>query len=191
MTSSLSGGKAALLVANGFEESQMIEAQKALQKQGISSRIVAMGQGLVNGWTGQGWGLHFAADQSLSQSLAADYDLLIVPGGTRHIEKLKLTEHTRRFVSGFVDQGKPVALCDEALDLLLHLGRAAGARVATPASIADTLQAAGAICADEKIVADENVITADLKDDLHGAMADLVLTLKAKLDEPAVLKKAA
>lgn len=97
MSKTFVGDKIAILVANGFTEQDLTHTQRALQAQGANTRIIGMDNGLVNSWTGDAWGHHFAADCALNMALAADYDMLIIPGGRRSIEKLKLTAHTRRF----------------------------------------------------------------------------------------------
>src|SRR5690606_33724615 len=117
--------------------------QKALLPFGANIRIVSMDHGLVNSWNGLGWGLHFAADKALNSALAADFSMLVVPGGRRSLEKLKLTAHTKRFISGFVDSRKPVAFFGEAVELLAFAERAAGKTVTGPASCKDTMEMAG------------------------------------------------
>ncbi len=114
----LFGQKVAILVANGFSEQDLIKTQRVAQGLGGDTRIVSMDQGLVNSWNGEGWGLNFAADQGLNSALAADYSVLLIPGGQRSIDKLKLTAHTRRFINGFLASGKLVVAANEAIDIL-------------------------------------------------------------------------
>lgn len=117
MQKPLLGHKIAFLVANGLNESDLIETQKIIQALGADTRIISMDQGLVSSLNDQGWGLNFAADHSLNQSLAADYSGIVVPGGKRSVEKLQLTAHTRRFIRGFYETDKPVCLLNDAADL--------------------------------------------------------------------------
>lgn len=122
MSQSLRGQKIAVLVANGFSEKDLTLMQKEILHSGAQIRIVSMDAGLVNSWDDEaepaGWGLNFAADAVLSRALAADYDMLLVPGGERNVEKLQLTAHTRRFIRGFVDAGKAVVFYNNAAQLL-------------------------------------------------------------------------
>ncbi|MGH1398853.1 MAG: DJ-1/PfpI family protein [Alphaproteobacteria bacterium] len=136
------GQKIAILVANGFSESDLIETQKKIQALGGTPRVVSMDQGLVNSWNGSGWGLNFAADQALNSALAADFDGLVVPGGVKSAEKLKLTAHTRRFLNGFLATGKAVFVLNDAIELL---------------SFTETLD--GRKIADEGVVVDGNLMT--------------------------------
>lgn len=166
MTKPLYSEKIAVLVANGFNEQDMTTAQKALVAAGANVRVIAMDGGLVNSWNGTSWGLHFAADAMLNTALAADFSMLVVPGGQRSLDKLKLTAHTRRFINGFLDAGKPLALLGDAVDLLAFINKASGRSVAAPEAVQQAMTNAGAACAAEAFVIDENLMTTT------GAAAD-------------------
>jgi protease I len=153
MKKPLLGEKIAVLVANGFSEKDLTLTQKALINAGASIRIVSMDHGLVNSWNDLGWGLNFAADQVLSEALAADYDMLLVPGGQRSVEKLKLTAHTRRFIGGFVGMSKPVVFFEEAADLLAFADRAAGIALCGPEKIKAAVEEKGALWSEDDFVA--------------------------------------
>lgn len=159
MKKTLQGVKIAVLVANGFSEKDMTLTQQALLYAGATIRLVSMDQGLVNSWNESGWGLNFAADQTLSEALAADYDMLIVPGGQRSVDKLKLTAHTRRFIGGFADAGKPLALFEEAGELLAFAGRAEGHTVTGPDQVKAAAEAAGGFWSEDEFVVSRNLIT--------------------------------
>ncbi|MCC6598953.1 MAG: DJ-1/PfpI family protein [Alphaproteobacteria bacterium] len=158
MKKTLVGTKIAVLVANGFSEKDMTLTQQALLPVGANIRIVSMDHGLVNSWNDLGWGLNFAADHALNEALAADYDMLIVPGGQRSIDKLKLTAHTRRFINGFTETGKPVALFEEAVDLLVFAGSASGHVVNGPEKCKAEAEAAGAQWSEDEVVISRNII---------------------------------
>ena len=69
MNKPLLGVKAAMLVANGFSQQDMVAAQKALIQAGANVRVISPESGLVNGWEGEAWGHHFAVDAPLSSAL--------------------------------------------------------------------------------------------------------------------------
>jgi protease I len=159
MRKPLIGENLAVLVANGFHESDLTMTQKALQPLGANIRIVSMDHGLVNSWNEQGWGLHFAADKALNAALAADFSMLVIPGGSRSIEKLKLTAHTRRFISGFIDMRKPVAFFGDAVELLGFSERLSGRSVVSSESFKEQALAAGANISQDVYQIDESIIT--------------------------------
>jgi protease I len=123
MRKSLTGIKIAILVANGFDQQDFTAVQKTLNTVGASLKVVSPDQGLVNGWEGSGWGHHFPVDQQLASALGADFDILVVPGGQRSMDKLKTTAHTKRFVNSFMTSGKKVALFGDAVGLLAFAGQ--------------------------------------------------------------------
>ncbi len=155
----LLGQKLAVLVANGFCEKDLTEMQRALLKTGADVRIVGMDQGLVNSWNENGWGLNFAADQVLSEALGANFSMLVIPGGQRSVDKLKLTAHTRRFIGSFLDSRKPVVAFDQAVDLVIFSQRISGRTIAGPENLKDEAMKAGAIWADDAFAIDGNLMT--------------------------------
>ncbi|MGB0720298.1 MAG: DJ-1/PfpI family protein [Bdellovibrionales bacterium] len=170
----LLGQKVAFLVANGFSEKDLLEAQRGVQALGGNTRIVSMDQGLVNSWNGQSWGLNFAVDQTLNTALGADYDILVVPGGHKSAEKLQLTAHTKRFIKSFMDTGKPVVMLNEAVDLLVFSELVAGRTVAGEPVLVDRVGKAGGVRADGPIAVDGNLITCVLNDDNAGDVVEQI-----------------
>src|ERR1700753_3738398 len=124
----LAGKNVAILVASGFEELQMTEPQKALLALGASIKLIGP-ESLANGWHRDSWGHYFPVDGQLSSTLSADYDMLLVPGGARSMIKLAQTPHTKRVVSAFIDDQKPVALVGDGVEILVIADRAEGMTV--------------------------------------------------------------
>jgi protease I len=175
----LAGKTVAILVANGFEEIDMTEPQRALLGAGATLKLVSPEQGLVNGWHGKAWGHYFPVDTQISEALAADFDAVLVPGGKRGIEKLAQNPHTKRLLRGFVDGNKPVALVGDAPLLLVAAERAQGRTVAGNEEIRAQLEEAGAkveSTPENPIVIDRSLITATSEVDT-GAFKDAVLKL--------------
>ena len=116
------GAKVAVLVANGFNENHFISLQKIMIETGCQVKIISMNQGLVNGWNEEdnSWGHNYAVDTQLNGALGVDYDGLIIPGGQRSLDKLKMTAHTRRFVTSFMNMKKPVCVMADAYDVMVH-----------------------------------------------------------------------
>jgi putative intracellular protease/amidase len=178
MDSMLAGKKIALLVANGFEETDMTELQRALLSVGAGVQVVSPEQALVNGWHGEAWGHYFPVDGALSSALAADFDAVIVPGGFRSIEKLSTSQHTGRFVKGFLDAEKPTVLIGDASSLLATLERAEGRKVIAGESVAQALREAGAtVEAESNTLVDGNLMT--VRSGLEGD--DLTVPVMAHL----------
>lgn len=155
----LQGEKIAVLVANGFNEQDLTYAQKIVQGCGGYIRVISMDSGLVNSWNGGSWGLNFAADGMLNEALAVDFSMLMIPGGRRSVDKLKLTAHTRRFINGFLTADKPLAMIDESVEILSHFGMMEGYALSAPAEMeSDIIMAGGTYSADAYTI-DRNLMT--------------------------------
>jgi protease I len=188
MNKPLLGQKMAVLVANGFHETDITTVQRAALPLGANVRIVSMENGLVNSWRDNAWGLNFAADAVLSSALAADFSMLFVPGGQRSIDKLKLTGHTGRFLKGFLDSGKPVIMAGESIDLLAFYERAAGRTVSGADSLRGALEEAGATWSQESFTVQDNLMTLGNVQDAGPALEEALvrfLTEKDAIDEAA------
>jgi protease I len=193
MKKPLLGEKIAVLVANGFSEKDLTLTQKVLLNAGGAIRMIGMDQGLVNSWNDLGWGLNFATDQMLSEALAADFEMLIVPGGQRSIDKLKLTAHTRRFVGGFVSMNKPVAFFEEAVDLLLFAERAQNHTITGPEKLQAVAELAGALWSTQEFVQSQNIISGRSSDKGNETYAAEVgrFLVEASIAAKAQLQQAA
>lgn len=175
MDKPLAGKTVAILVASGFEEVQMTEPQRALLEAGATLKLVSPDQGLVNGWHGVAWGHYFPIDVAISEALAADFDALLVPGGSRGLEKLADNPHAKRLIKGFIDGGKPVAALSHGAALLASGERAQGRTVAkVNDSVDQTMTNAGAIVEDKPVVIDHALMTCGEEPQMGEVKAEIV-----------------
>jgi hypothetical protein len=112
------GKTVGLMVASGFDESAFIAIQKAMLAAGAKLKIISRDVGLTNAWNGVGWGMSYPVDSTLSTTLAVDYDVLIIPQGDRHIEKLSTEVHAKRILRAFLRENMPVLIFAEAIKIL-------------------------------------------------------------------------
>ena len=115
---SLSAKKMAIMVSAGFDETQFINIQKSMMSQNGWLKVISNKPGLVNGTNNGMLGMAYPVDAVLSETLAIDYDGLIIPGGAAHVEKLKSEPHALRILRAFLREDMPVLFIEEALDLL-------------------------------------------------------------------------
>ena len=114
--------KIAMMTANGFNESEFIALQKAIMAQQAQARIITCHSGLVYSDPKTGNGISYAADSQLSETLAIDYDCLIVVGGPKHIDILTEDPHAIRLMRAFLRESMPTLLVSEASKLLDVIG---------------------------------------------------------------------
>ena len=114
----LSGQKIAIMVAAGFEESNFIEIQKMLMGQNAQLRVISASTGLVQGRTGAQIGMSYPVDSQLSETLAVDFDALIIPSGESHLTTLAEELHAARIIKAFLRENMPVLVQGDALNLI-------------------------------------------------------------------------
>lgn len=163
MTQQLSGKKVLVLVSNGVEESAMSNVQRELLKANAVVKTVGTESGLVNSWNGatNGWGLYFPVDQQIGQTLGSDFDVLIVPSGSRGVLKLSGNPHAERIIASFIAAGKPMIFMGDAVELLAKTNLAKGWRVSGPAKCREVLTAAGAEWQEETPAIHNAMMTGD------------------------------
>lgn len=194
MSHSLAGKKIALLIANGFNQADMTSAQRALIAKGANVRIVSPETGLVNGWDNTSWGHNFAVDESLGTALGADFDMVVVPGGERSVNKLKLTAHSKRFLGSFMNAGKPVAIMGDALALMIFSDLLTGRTVDGPDALAAMATQANAVWEGRgEICMDNNLMSGDVTDATRSVFIETMLShfSGGEMDADLVTSKAA
>ncbi len=154
----------AILAADGFDEHQMTEIQKALTRAKARIKIVAAEPGVVNGWQGDGWGHHFHVDAPMGETLGSDYDMLVLPGGSRGTAKLKLNMHTKRIINHFLEANKPIAAIGTGAGLLALGEKIAGRMMAAPVEAQEALKTAGAVIGENNQEIDGNLLTSNGED---------------------------
>lgn len=110
--------KIALIAASGVNEAEMTAIQRALVSNKWRAHIISPESSLVNSWAETSWGHSFAADSKIEVSLGSDFDMLIIPGGVRHVDKLAANPHTKRILTAMCALRKPVVAFADGAKLL-------------------------------------------------------------------------
>ena len=162
----LSGKKVAILVTDGFEQSEMTEPRKALEAEGAKTSIVSHKSGKVKGWVHVEWGDSFDVDVKLAEARESEFDALLLPGGVMNPDKLRLVPEAAQFVRQFFDAGKPVAAICHGPWLLIDAGVVRGRTVTSWPSIRTDLANAGANVVDAQVMVDRGLVTSRKPDDI-------------------------
>ena len=88
-----------------------------------------------------------------------DYEVLVLPGGVKAMEKVRQEEKIIKFISEFDKQKKIIACICSAAQLLISAKVVKGRKIAGYYSMKDDLINAGAIYTDLPAVIDKNIIT--------------------------------
>lgn len=181
LKNTLIGKKIAILVANGFEQDHMTGIHKSLVDTGADIKIVSPEKGVVNSWHGNGWGHFFPANGHLPECMSHHYDAVVIPGGERHIARLATNPQTARFLRGFMEDVKPVALYEDAVKVLADADLVQNRKVTTTQAVAEAVQGKGAIVAEETIIVEDMLITAT--EEIAPLVENFVLAIQSYVPE--------
>jgi protease I len=166
MQGKLSGKKIAILIADGFEQSEMTEPRKALEEEGAVTNIISPNTDTVKGWQHTGWGDSYDVDVMLQRANASDYDALMLPGGVMNPDKLRMNPEAVNFVNEFVRSNKPIAAICHGPWTLIEAGAVKGRTMTSWPSLKTDLKNAGATWVDEEVVVDNGLVTSRKPDDI-------------------------
>lgn len=166
MASQIKGLKVAILIADGFEQSEMTEPKKALNEAGAITTIVSPVKRKVKGWKMKNWGDEFPVDLELAKARAADFDALLLPGGVMNPDTLRMNQEAVNFVKEFVSSEKPIAAICHGPWTLINAGGVKDRKVTSWPSIKTDLINAGAKWVDEEAVRDKQLVTSRKPDDI-------------------------
>ena len=177
----LNGTVVAILATNGFEESELLEPQAALEEAGAEVHIVSLDDEDIEPAEGGELGDPVEVDFTLSEVTIADYDLLVLPGGVENPDTLRNDEDAVDFVRAFSEEGKPIAAICHGPWLLIEAGIAKGRRLTSYPSIKTDLENAGATWVDQEVVSHHGIITSRSPEDLDAFCKAIVLELSEGL----------
>jgi protease I len=166
MSGNLAGKTIAILVADGFEQSELVEPKRALEEAGAETLIVSPTGVQVKGWKHTEWGDRFPVDVTLDDADADDYDGLLLPGGVMNPDRLRVLPEAQAFVRGFFEAGKPVAAICHAPWTLIDAGVVEGRTLTSYPSVRTDLVNAGAHWVDSEVVVDNGLVTSRKPDDI-------------------------
>jgi protease I len=156
----------AVLVENGFEQSELVEPKKALEEAGARAEVISPQQGKVKAWDHTNWGIEVQVDRRLDEARPDEYDALLLPGGVLNPDKLRINPKAIEFIRHFATAGKPIAAICHGPWTLIEAGAVKGRRMTSWPSLATDLRNAGADWVDEQVVVDNGLVTSRKPDDI-------------------------
>lgn len=175
MSNELQGKRIAILAADGVEKVELEQPRAALQQAGAQTEVLSLKPGEIQA---REHDLEpagtFTVDRVVSDASVAEFDGLVLPGGTVNPDKLRMDATAVSFVRDFVGSGKPVAAICHGPLTLVEAGVAAGRTLTSYPSIRTDLRNAGARVVDEEVVVDGNLITSRSPSDLPAFCSTLI-----------------
>jgi protease I len=166
MNANLDGKKVAILVADGFEQSELEEPRAALKAANAATYVVSPKNDAVKAWDKIHFGDTIKVDVPLQYAHSDDYDALLLPGGVMNPDQLRQMPKAVEFVRAFFEEGKPVAAICHGPQILIEANVVRGRKLTSYPSIKTDLMNAGARWVDQKVVVDQGLVTSRKPDDI-------------------------
>ena len=166
MTASLKTKRVAILVTDGFEQVELTEPRKALERAGAETHVVSPSRDTVRAWNQKKWGKQFVVDRALGDVNPQDYDALLLPGGVMSPDRLRMNREAVNFVRHFVDNHKPIAAICHGPWTLLETRAPSGRTMTSWPSLKTDIQNAGGTWVDQEVVVDRGIVTSRKPEDI-------------------------
>lgn len=112
--------------------------------------------------------------KTIDQIRVEDYDILIIPGGVKAMEKVRQEKKIIYFIKKFDEKKKTIACICSGAQLLISAKVVKGRKIAGYYSMEDDLVNAGAIYTDKPAVIDDNIITTAHYKDMGPWMREVI-----------------
>ena len=175
----LNGKRILIMATDGFEESELFGPRALLMAEGAEVLLAAPSMTPIQATVMDDPGRTIRPDLKITDASPADFDALLLPGGVRNPDSLRLNGNAIFLIEAFDAFAKPIAAICHGPWLLVEADVIEGRRVACWPSIATDLRNAGATVVDEAAATDGHIVTSRRPDDVPAFTEALVQLLLA------------
>jgi protease I len=173
----ISNARVLIVATDGFEEWELFGPRQILQQRGADVVLASLNRDPIQATIHDDPGKTIRPDLVVDEANADDFDALILPGGVRNPDQLRLHGNVIALIRAFAEQGKPVGAICHGPWLLVEADLLRGRTATSWPSIRTDLRNAGANVVDGPAVTDGNIVTSRNPDDVEAftnALIDLI-----------------
>ena len=180
----ISDSKILIVATDGFEESELFGPREILIARGAEVKLASPDLEPIQATVHDEPGKTIHPDLLVDDARADDFDALILPGGVRNPDALRINTAVIALIREFARSGKPVAAICHGPWLLVEADLVRGRTVTSWPSIRTDLRNAGGNVVDRPVAVDGNIVTSRKPDDVEPFTNALVQLIESTT-EPA------
>ena len=173
----ISDSRVLIVATDGFEEWELFGPREILRKRGAEVVLASPKLDPIQATIHDDPGKTILSDLTVDDANADDFDALILPGGVRNPDHLRMNVKAIELIRQFAGQGKPIGAICHGPWLLIEADLVRGRTATSWPSIRTDLRNAGANVIDQPAVTDGNIVTSRNPQDVEeftNALIDLI-----------------
>ena len=153
--------KAVIITWESFQDQELVYPFHRLKEETEDVLVAANVVGRFHGIMGVNMTSHLLLDELIKDRVRflSDFDLMVLPGGVKALEKLRQEKGVISFIKDWVAGGKVVASTCHGAQLLISAGVVKGKKISAYYSIEDDIRNAGAEYINAPVVVDGNIVS--------------------------------
>jgi len=179
----VSDSRILIVATDGFEEWELFGPRQILQQRGADVQLASLKLDPIQATVHDDPGKTIRPDLTVDDASADDFDALILPGGVRNPDQLRLHGNVIELIRAFDRQRKPIGAICHGPWLLVEAELLGGRTATSWPSIRTDLRNAGAEVVDEAAVTDGNIVTSRKPDDVEAFTSAVIALIE---DRPEV-----
>jgi protease I len=171
-----------IVATDGFEEWELFGPREILSKRGAEVVLASLKRDPIQATIHDDPAKTIRPDLTVDEAKAEDFHALIIPGGVRNPDQLRMHPRVVELIRDFHAQGKPIGAICHGPWLLVEADLLRGRTATSWPSIRTDLRNAGANVVDEPAVTDGNIVTSRNPDDVEAftrALVELIEGVRA------------
>ena len=170
----ISDARVLIVATDGFEEWELFGPRQILQERGAEVVLASLKRDPIQATVHDDPGKTIRPDLVVEEVKTDEFDALVLPGGVRNPDQLRLHGNVIALIRHFAEQGKPVAAICHGPWLLVEADLLRDRTATAWPSIRTDLRNAGARVVDEPAVTDGNIVTSRNPDDVEAFTQALI-----------------
>src|SRR3954453_10899283 len=170
----ISEARVLIVATDGFEEWELFGPRQILMDRRAEVVLASPKREPIQATVHDDPGKTIRPDLTVDEALADDFDALILPGGVRNPDHLRLNVRAIQLIKDFAEQGKPIGAICHGPWLLVEADLLRGRTATSWPSIRTDLRNAGANVVNETAVTTGNIGTSRNPEDVDAFTAAII-----------------